>query len=274
MRLHWKVGAEMDLLGYRVFFANATDHEFTNRTGIPVGDTTFIDTIPLKTLTKRIYYRIAAVDRNFNHSDLGAVLTLTKPDIVPPIAPVFAGQAVSDTTVTLRFVPSSSEDVALHRLLRRTQDDTTWTEVASWPARDPRRAFTDAAVDGPAYYSYIIIAMDSAGNKTSAPGTADVRVHKRLRRPGPSGMQGFHDPLSKMVQLNWTAPVEPVKHYILYRSKDGGAMVSVASVEGSLKGYEDKRLIGIGRYDYHLQAVYADGGASALIHCTSPIDVK
>lgn len=274
VRLNWSVGREIDLLGYRVFFANATDHEFTNRTGVPVGDTTFTDTIPLKTLTKRIHYRIAAVDRNFNHSDLGPILTLIKPDIVPPTAPVFAGQQVSDTTVILRFVPSSSEDLAMHRLLRKTQEDSVWTEIAGWPAGDARREITDAAVDGPAYYSYTIIAVDSAGNRTSAPGTADVRVHKRLRRAGPSGLQGFHDPLSKTVQLNWAAPAAQVKHYILYRSKDGGAMTSLASVEGSRTGFEDKRLTGIGRYDYQLQAVFADGGASAMVSSTNPIEVR
>lgn len=274
VRLHWKAGPEADLLGYRVFFANATDHEFTNRTGIPVGDTTFTDTIPLKTLTKRIHYRIAAVDRNFNHSDLGPILTIVKPDIVPPTAPVFAGQQISDTTVTLRFVPSSSEDIAMHRLFRKVQGDSSWTELLAWPAGDARREFTDVTVNGPAYYSYSIVAVDSAGNKTSAPGTADVRVHKHLRRSAPSSLQGFHDPLSKMVQLNWAAPTAQVKHYIIYRSKDGGTMVSLASVDGSRTSYEDIRLTGIGRYNYQLQAVYADGGASAMVPCTNAIDVR
>ncbi|MBL7939652.1 MAG: hypothetical protein JNL43_09855 [Flavobacteriales bacterium] len=274
VRLHWKVGPEQDLLGYRVFFANATDHEFTNRTGVPVGDTTFTDTIPLNTLTKRIHYRIAAVDRNFNHSDLGPILTLLKPDIVPPTAPVFAGQQVSDTTVTLRFVPSSSEDLAHHRLLRKLQGDTIWTELFIWPASDVRREITDGTVNGPAYFSYSIIAVDSAGNSTSAPGTADVRVHKHLRKAGPSGLRGFHDPLSKMVQLNWSAPSAQVKHYIIYRSKDGGTLVSLASVEGSRTGFEDMRLTGVGRYDYQLQAVYSDGGVSAMVPCANPIEVR
>ncbi|HRH68334.1 MAG TPA: hypothetical protein PLB89_02390 [Flavobacteriales bacterium] len=274
VRLHWKVGPEQDLLGYRVFFANATDHEFTNRTGVPVGDTTFTDTIPLNTLTKRIHYRIAAVDRNFNHSDLGPILTLLKPDIVPPTAPVFAGQQVSDTTVTLRFVPSSSEDLAHHRLLRKLQGDTIWTELFIWPASDVRREITDGTVNGPAYFSYSIIAVDSAGNSTSAPGTADVRVHKHLRKAGPSGLRGFHDPLSKMVQLNWSAPSAQVKHYIIYRSKDGGNLVSLASVEGSRTGFEDMRLTGVGRYDYQLQAVYSDGGVSAMVPCANPIEVR
>src|SRR5690606_38657836 len=106
--LRWAMGREPDLMGYRVFMANAPDHEFTNLSPAPFADTTWTDTITLKTLTKRICYKVVAVDRNFNHSAMSAMLTLTKPDIIPPVAPVFSGYSVTDGTVMLKFVPSSS----------------------------------------------------------------------------------------------------------------------------------------------------------------------
>ena len=53
VRLHWKIGPEPDIMGYRVFFANKNDHEFSLLTPQPNQDTTFSDTITLNTLTKQ-----------------------------------------------------------------------------------------------------------------------------------------------------------------------------------------------------------------------------
>ena len=68
--LSWDANKEDDVKGYKVYFANAADHVFTQITTEPDSLNNFVDSITLKTLTKDIWYKIAAVDYNNNHSDI------------------------------------------------------------------------------------------------------------------------------------------------------------------------------------------------------------
>lgn len=262
--LRWRMGREPDLNGYRVFMANAPDHEFTNLSPAPFADTTWRDTITLQTLTKQIYYRVVAVDRNFNHSAMSGVLALKKPDIIPPVAPVFADYVVTDSTVTLNFVPSSSPDVLRYSLYRKRQQSGSMQKVAEWPAAQALNSFTDTSVAGPEFYSYKLEVTDSAGNKASSPAEVAVQVPRRYARAGLPGITARYDAGKKMMALAWAAPARAVHHFVIYRSKNGGAPSTLGHTAGTTT-YSDHELTGAGRYVYLLKAVFADGGESRLV---------
>ncbi|MBL7953230.1 MAG: fibronectin type III domain-containing protein [Flavobacteriales bacterium] len=269
--VHWPLGKENDILGYRVFFANAADHNFNNLSPEPIQDTVFSDTIPLRTLTKHIYYRVVAVDRNFNHSAMSATLTLLKPDVVAPVAPVFERYAVSDSSVVLHFVPSSSSDVARHRLLRRSDRDTTWREVTAWATHEDRRTWTDRTVEAPSAYTYVMLAMDSADNASPRSVPLEVRLNAQPQRPAVDAV--FATPMDQMVQVRWTAPPKPVKHYVIYRSKNGTPGTSIASATADATTYTDIRVPGKGSYRYAVKAVYADGGSSRIVEMGGSVEM-
>jgi len=269
--VHWPAGKEQDLLGYRVFFANAADHNFNNLSPEPIQDTVFHDTIPLRTLTKHIYYRVVAVDRNFNHSTMSTTLTLIKPDVVEPVAPVFERYAVSDSSVVLHFVPSTSSDVARHRLLRRSDRDTTWHEVTAWATNEDRRTWTDRTVEALAAYTYVMHAVDSAGNSSPRSVPLEVRMAARPQRPAVEKV--FATPVDNMVQVRWVAPPKPVKHYVIYRSRNGAPGTTLASAAADATTYTDIRLPGKGSYRYAVKAVYADGGSSRIVEMDGTVEI-
>lgn len=66
--LSWKPNLEKDLLGYTLHYSNHPDHEFAAITNKPIHDTTFRDTVMIKTLTEHLYYKIVAIDKNYNYS--------------------------------------------------------------------------------------------------------------------------------------------------------------------------------------------------------------
>ncbi|MDT8325745.1 MAG: fibronectin type III domain-containing protein, partial [Bacteroidota bacterium] len=82
LRLAWAPNTEADLQGYRVFYANDPTHEFQQLTTKITTDTVFVDTLTLKTLSEEIYYKLTALDYNFNHSPFTEALMVEKPDIV------------------------------------------------------------------------------------------------------------------------------------------------------------------------------------------------
>ena len=270
--LHWPLGKEPDLLGYRVFFANAPDHEFNNVTPYPVADTLFRDTLQIKTLTKRIYYRVVAVDQNFNHSAFSRTLVLTRPDIVPPVAPVFKNYLVTDSAVTIHFIPSSSNDVARHELQRKEQTGT-WITVLTMAANDTRRTWTDTTVNGPAYYSYQMLAVDSAGNLSQDGLSLDVRVHERLKRDAVRQVTAVRMD-DNLVHVSWDPVPGKVKHYVIFRSKDTSEPMPLGHALAGKNAYDDIRLTGKGSYTYLVQAVYEDGSASAIVRSQPALELR
>lgn len=258
--VEWKQGKERDLLGHRVFFANQADHTFINLTPAPIASLTFVDTIPLKTLTKRIYYKVVAVDRSFNHSGFSTMLTLTKPDRVAPVAPLFKSYRSTDSTVVLEFVPSSSDDVKEH-VLRRKENNGAYTDAARFPAGTMPRTWTDRQMPGPATYSYELFAIDSAGNRSPATQAIEVRVRGKRSDLRPADVTATVD-AGKRVRITWRASGANVEHFIIHRSRDGAAPIAIGSPRGDAREFVDDRLPGNGNYTYSIRAAGTDGSLS------------
>lgn len=270
--VHWPLGKEQDIYGYRVFFANAADHNFNNLSPEPIQDTVFHDTIPLRTLTKDIFYRVVAVDRNFNHSPMSATLRLKKPDVVAPVAPVFERYTVNDSAVVLHFVPSSSSDVERHSLLRRSEIDTVWHEMINWTVSSTPRTWTDRTVIAPKAYTYVMQAVDSAGNRSPRSVPLEVRLPARAQHDAVTRVMATA--MDDVVQVGWTAPSGKVKHCVIYRSRDGAPATTIGSAPAGTNTFVDIRLPGKGSYTYAVKAVYADGGSSRITEAATPLMVR
>ncbi len=262
VRIHWKLGADQDIMGYRVYFANAADHEFSIKTPKPLRDTAFTDTITLNTLTKKIFYKIAAVDRNYNHSVYSDLLMLMKPDILKPVEPLFAGYKVNEQEVVLQLVPSSSKDVKEHRLMRRESGTEVWNEISKWQKPEVKKEYRDNSVKGAAYYQYTLVAVDSAGNVSDMAPTVDVRVVPKVSKEEVKNVKPSYNKEKKVIELVWTKPNAQVDHYEIYRGKDGRRPISLTTVEGNALRFEDSSYTGKGKYVYMIKAIYKDFGES------------
>ena len=265
VRLHWKKGNEKDILGYRVYFGNAPDHEFSILTPTPKSDTTFTDTITLNTLTKRIYYRIVAVDRNFNHSVYSEMLSLKKPDILPPVEPLISDYHATDSSVVIQFIPSSSSDVMKHDILRRDDEKSNWTVVGSFNNPLLSTSFTDLGVNSDIFYQYSLQATDSSGNKSPLAPIADIKVVKKYTKESLRLGNASYNKEKRAVELSWKTPQTAVKYYVIYRGKDGRSPSSVSSSEGTISSFSDTNLVGNGRYVYMIKTIFKDGSESPFM---------
>ena len=87
-----KQGSEKDLKGYRLFKANSAEHELSviqeafkkDKTDTFLFKTVFTDTVTLNSLTPKIFYRVKALDYNYNQSKYSELVAITKPDTIHP----------------------------------------------------------------------------------------------------------------------------------------------------------------------------------------------
>lgn len=163
---------EKDLLGYRVFVSNDPQQEFsvlreyfidTKNDSIPQEViTNFRDSITLKTLSKKIYYKVEAVDFFHNISEQSDVLELKKPDIVPPTSPIFTDAKAMEKAILLKFNLSESEDVVEQYLYRQDSKKEDYKIIATFTDKNVK-SYIDSLIKPKHIYRYKLKAKDDSG---------------------------------------------------------------------------------------------------------------
>ena len=105
--LFWDLGPEEDIYAYNVYFANQEDHLFSKVSNQHLKNTSFFDSIQIKTLTEDIFYYVVALDASFNESERSEILKLNRPDVIPPVAPLFENYTVSSSAIEIKWILSS-----------------------------------------------------------------------------------------------------------------------------------------------------------------------
>ncbi len=258
VRLVWDPNTEPDLLGYAVLMANQRDHVFTNRTSSYLPTSVYDDQTTLNTLTKKLYYRVVAYDKNYNPSPPSDIVELVRPDQVPPSSPVISDFVASDTAIVVRWTPSISQDVQEQVLYRRGAATENWRELARLSPR--QGSYADQQVKSDASYSYRLVAIDSAGLKSPASFPLNVNTLRSIPRSARQliaqvGTDG------RTVALRWQHP-DPYARFIIYRATGASSLRSYEAVNRE-QSFTDKA-VPPGQYDYAVKVIYQDGRESGL----------
>ena len=274
VKLIWNLGQERDLLGYRIYFANAPEHEFSILSSEIIYDTTYTYQITLKTLSKRIYYKIVSVDKNFNHSKLSNYITLIKPDTIAPVKPIFSNFQVTDTCVTLSFVNSTSKDLKSQKLYKKRNVANSWDLLIEWKKSEIPTSFIDTDILENEYYQYVLEAIDSAGNTSGYSLPVKVKVYRSVKNDRITDFKINNNSGSQNINLSWKKPQIKVKKYTIYRNKEGELPTKLTQINGDLILWRDDSPKTVGKYFYLIKAYYENGNVSAETICDKPATVK
>jgi fibronectin type 3 domain-containing protein len=250
--LTWKDNIDEDLLGYRLFSSNDARHEFVEITREIITTPTFRDTINISVLNRDIFYKIVAVDQNYNTSNYSNYIKLKRPDIINPVAPVFSKVDLNKTEVSLSWVNSTSKDVAKHVLYRTENDYLNATEILSWPVNQPKTSYVDNALVLGKAYRYVIKAFDSTGNYSIA-NSKEIRFESGLRT-AVTELTASINRENKTITLRWNYD-EPVMKSILYRRKNNEPFTLYQSLEGPTLEFSDNQVMINNTYSYKIQLI-------------------
>jgi len=253
--LQWTGNTDADLNGYRVFRANSTKEEFMEVTRDILITAAFRDTITIHTLTSNVYYKVIAVDKNYNTSGYSAPLMLTRPDLIAPVRPVMTKAYHADSlgAVVLEWINSPSTDVVRYTLRRFNVADSTKKEMAAWDSTDKRTQYIDKDLQLGNTYFYELTAFDHAGNQGQEL-SGDIWFETG-RRPAVKMGKEIVDKEHNNIKLRWEYDQPAVKQYRIYRAKNDGPYTLYSTRDGDLKEYADTQ-VNLGNvYKYKITAV-------------------
>ncbi len=263
VRLQWKQNIEADFLGYRVFRANLKDDEFTQITFEPISNNTIIDTINIKTLNKKIYYKIQALDKRYNPSNFSKVIALNRPDIVPPSQPVFTSFKVEGNEVLLKWVTSASKDAVNTVVYRKERGSKLpWKFIKSLAL--PKNSYVDANTEPGKNYLYTILTVDESGLESEPVRPLKITISDNLPKPPITKFTHTINREQEFIQLDWRYTVKNVEEFILYKGEEQKQPTLYKIFDKKENSFKDKNLLINTKYTYLLQAVFSSGAKSPI----------
>lgn len=263
VRLRWATNVEPDLLGYRIYRKKNIEDDFLIISPQkPLTDTTYTDSISIRTLTGDIYYAIDALDKRFNPSSISPHLRVRIPDMIPPTTPIlYNGENVS-RGIRLEWQNSGSTDVRYHALYRRDAQQP-WMRIAVFEAKDNIEYYLDQKTDKGIFYQYTISAIDSSGLVSPPAHAFEIRRLDDGVRPAIEAFEGEVNDYDEHILLEWQYGEAGVSKYIIYRAVDAEQLEMYTSVEDAQTFIDDAVKRGK-RYTYRVIAVFDNGARSSM----------
>ncbi|MCD0469155.1 hypothetical protein [Flavobacterium sp. JAS] len=262
VKLTWTHNTEKDLLGYRIYKANNPDEEYSQVTISPSEPNTFEDKVVVKTLNSKVYYKIIAVDYRYNMSDFSEPLILKKTDLIPPASPAFTKYEIKDSSIFLEWANSSSDDVAVHQLYRKEDDQKDWSLV--FETKNKEEKFQDKNVKDGSLYKYTIFAKDESNLVSNPSPGVNLLVPKYSVMPSVKGFFAQANKTTNTIDLSWEYSNNEVDSFEIYKASDKDALQLIQIVVGKIKRLSDPTITINTTYKYGIRAVYKDGRTSQM----------
>lgn len=212
--ISWEPNDEADLHGYIIYRSNFLSEEFLQVSKTIGEEPLFVDSISLLNLTETIHYRVVALDRRFNPSGFSEILTLKKPDKIPPSAPVLKSIRNDSLGIYLEWAESASEDVRSHLVYRRSDQETEWTLVHIGNSLQNSKHFLDIGSLHGKYYEYTIIAVDDDGLESTASKVVGLKRPNKEQRAPISSID--YKISSDSIFLRWTYDYPDTQSFRVY----------------------------------------------------------
>jgi len=258
--LHWNNNKEEDLNGYRVFRSNFQRSEFSQVTSEPVDTAEFKETIPLHNLSREMYYKIQAIDTRFNPSGFSKVLKLIKPDVVPPVAPVFKEWKADGDKLSLSWTASASKDVSKLNLKIKQDGKNNWVITKSFGAADKMQYEYSGLKSGG--YEFTVEAIDSGGNATSSK-TLKANITGGARK-SIENINATPNRTEKKIVLAWRYEEPDAEKVLIYRAEGNGNVTLYKSISANNKQFTDEEVVINTEYSYYLKLVFKNGEESGF----------
>lgn len=259
VRLQWEANEELDLMGYKIFRAETKNQEFTmlNKNAIEVAH--YKDSVAVKTLTEKVYYRIAALDYRYNQSVYSDTLVLKRPDKIPPLAPVFTDYKIHPHGVEMTWAKSSSTDVRVERLYRKADaSNAPWELIFETENREMNR-FVDEKIEHHTAYSYTMVAVDQTNLESKPSPPLTIQTLKQLVKPGVKSLYATTDKENRFIQLNWRTNTPNILEIEVFKKKDEEKFGLFRTVDATAKQLIDNNIAPNNTYFYAFKIRYKDG---------------
>jgi hypothetical protein len=262
VKITWDPNKEKDLMGYRIYKANNPNEEFSQITVNPSEPNRYQDSVIVKSLNSKVYYKIIAVDTHYNMSPFSEVLIVKKPDVIPPTSPIFTNYEIKDGIVLLEWINSQSEDVASHQLYRKENEQKEWQLVLD--TKEKIETYQDKSITEGGTYRYAIYAKDKSNLISTPSPEVAIFVPQSSVMPAVKGFYAQPNAATNSIDLSWEYNATGVESFEIYKATADEPMQLMQMVTAKTKKLSDSSITINTTYKYAIRVLFNDGRISKM----------
>jgi len=257
VKIGWDPNLEKDLLGYYLYYANDSTEVFARKTDFTLDFNYYIDTISLKSLSSYVYYKVAAVDKKMNVSQLSDWLQVSRYDTIPPIASLIKSYQIKEDTLFLDIIPSPSQDCSEIVIQNESGGKITTIKSISQGKRKWKISLSLLSQEN----IVSLLTQDFSGNKSLS---NSISFYNKTKTED-LDCQLIDVKFNKTKnQIYWKVDNKNSKIRIL-RSKNNNPFRTLIYVENKVKKFIDNKVDKDSSYAYAIQAIANDGRKSPIM---------
>lgn len=254
VNLKWESFIEDDVAGYKLFRRNSEQEEFMEISKNKLTTTAFIDTLSIKNLERKVHYCLAAYDERYNTSQLSEIITILKPDIIPPIPAQISNAIEKNGIVSLDIVASSSSDVSHYVVLKEPINSNSEKIKLYTYSKNFNSHIDTSSFESLFYYS--IITYDSSGNFSES---KKIMIKTILKLNQELILSGISHLNNKNIELNWNYTNTENSKLIIYRSKNEIDFTPIKTVYSKYQQFIDTEVSPGNKYYYKIAVKLENG---------------
>lgn len=271
VHLEWKPNTEKDLEGYHIFRGIQKGDEMVRITPQAIINNFYEDNVVLENLNSKVYYYITATDKRKNQSPPSVILELEKPDKVKPQAPVFTEYKLEDNgSITLHWLKSYSNDVAIHQLFRQSKEgqDQSWKMIYETKEIKPQYTFTDKEVTADASYNYYLLAIDKSKLVSDKSLEISLKSHRFAPVSVLNNLSGSVNKDKKRIELIWKITGKNISEILIYRKKGNEKPTLWGTLSGAQNFIEDSNIQVGNTYTYLIKPMLQNNQVAKMEQIT------
>lgn len=91
VHLSWDANHDADIYGYRLYRGQTRGEELIPITDLAIRETYYTDSVNINNLNDKVYYALTSLDERYNQSGQCETIEVSKPQTIPPAAPIITG---------------------------------------------------------------------------------------------------------------------------------------------------------------------------------------
>lgn len=214
VHLSWDANHDADIYGYRLYRGQTKGEELIPITDVAIRETYYTDSVNLHNLNDKVYYALTSLDERYNQSEQCQTIEVSKPQTIPPTAPVITKGIAEAGRNIIEWVSGGETQLAGYIIARTDVDDKT-KQRAQRIDNPKTTAYEDNDVESGKTYQYQVMAYST--NQQRSPLSSPIKI-KSLKGENENETIKFDlEVLPEGIVIKWNIPYKDILSVTLYK---------------------------------------------------------
>ncbi|WP_212115453.1 fibronectin type III domain-containing protein [Bacteroides pyogenes] len=214
VHLSWDANHDADIYGYRLYRGQTKGEELIPITDVAIRETYYTDSVNLHNLNDKVYYALTSLDERYNQSGPCQTIEVSKPQTIPPTAPVITKGIAETGRNIIEWVSGGETQLAGYIIARTDVDDKT-KQRAQRIDNPKTTAYEDNDVESGKTYQYQVMAYSASQQCSSL--SSPVKVKSLKGENGNEAVKFDLEILPEGIVIKWNIPYKDILSVTLYK---------------------------------------------------------